>query len=114
MVAPLPPLRVHRADRCSMPLVASAPHRIISGTMAAGERCWLLTADPQPRRDASEVGESGDRRGGRPFISIIAAGRCSRHSSSHDAQNHRDINYNVNVPLFSFHSTGGARERLRA
>jgi hypothetical protein len=31
---------VHRADRRSMSLEASAPHLIISGTMAAGQRCW--------------------------------------------------------------------------
>jgi hypothetical protein len=36
----LRPHRVHRADRRNMSLEASAPHRIISGTMAAGDRCW--------------------------------------------------------------------------
>jgi hypothetical protein len=40
IVAPLPPHRVHRADRRSMSLDASAPHRMMSGTSAAGERCW--------------------------------------------------------------------------
>jgi hypothetical protein len=37
---PLPRHCVHRAERRSMSLEASAPHRIIQGASAVGERCW--------------------------------------------------------------------------
>jgi len=40
MVAPLPSHRVHRAERRSKSLEASAPHRMIHGASAVGERCW--------------------------------------------------------------------------
>jgi hypothetical protein len=39
-VAPLLPQQVHRADRQSLTLDASAPHRITNGASAMGAQWW--------------------------------------------------------------------------
>jgi hypothetical protein len=57
---PLPPHRVHRAERRSMLLDASAPQRMTDGASAVGTRCWAPPADdPKPWREAPEVGRVG-------------------------------------------------------
>ena len=60
ITAHLPPNWPQRAERRSMSLEASAPHPMSHGARAVGARCWQHSQiNPQPWRDAPEVGEGG-------------------------------------------------------
>jgi hypothetical protein len=76
MVAPLRPHRVQRAERRSTSLEALAPHRMMSGTSAVGERCWH-------RWQWTHSHGVTRRRSARAATVVVAVGlisKASRHS----------------------------------
>jgi len=56
---PLPPHRVHRAERRSMLLDASAPHRMIHGASAVETR-WRQRSQITQSQGVTQLGEGGD------------------------------------------------------